>query len=58
MFNNQRVGAKAKIHEFCKNSTRALEAVFDISRLVGHGNKRKYLTIVDNFAALGIHNGD
>jgi hypothetical protein len=38
MFNNQRVGAKAKILEFCKNSTRALEAVFDISRIDGHGN--------------------
>jgi hypothetical protein len=37
MFNNQQVGAKAKIPEFRKNSTRALETVFDISVLEGHG---------------------
>jgi hypothetical protein len=37
MFNNQQVGAKAKIHKFCENSKRALETVFDISRLDGHG---------------------
>jgi hypothetical protein len=38
MFNNQQVGAKAKIHKLCENRQTHLKPIFDISVIDGHGN--------------------
>jgi hypothetical protein len=51
MFNNQRVGAKAKIRKLCKNTSKALETVVMV--------KQKNLEIDDDeFGLLRIHHGE
>jgi len=45
MFNNQQVGAKTKVHKFCKKiAQERLKPYFDISVIDGHGNGKTIIS--------------